>query len=353
MSSDIVVDVQGLCRTFRKKAALQDVSLQIPSGSVFGLVGENGAGKTTLIKHILGLYQPQLGEVLVFGKSPVRDPVSVLGRIGYLSEDREMPNWMTVAQLLAFVKPFYPDWDDRFAEELRNMFELAADQKVKSLSRGQRARILLLQALAHRPPLLVLDEPSSGLDPIVRREIITAIIRTVSEEGRTILFSSHLLDEVQRVADHVAMLHEGRLVLCGPLETILESHSRWTVRFEHPNNRCRRCPACWEVLGKAMNGRFTATANGRNFCGGCLRSRRLLLSKATRRSTKFSSYDANPGRTPHDQSLPSVDPRISPPNPVLLVRDGDLVRRRPARDSRTVVVQGSQPLCGRVSPLRV
>jgi ABC-2 type transport system ATP-binding protein len=260
MSRDIVVDVQNLHRAFRKKLALIDVSLQIPSGSVFGLVGENGAGKTTLIKHILGLYQPQRGSVLVFGHSPVDNPVSVLGRIGYLSEDREMPNWMTVAQLIAFVKPFYSKWDDAFAEELREMFELAAGQKVKSLSRGQRARILLLQALAHRPPLLVLDEPSSGLDPIVRREIITAIIRTVSEEGRTILFSSHLLDEVQRVSDHVAMLHEGRLVLCDPLETILESHYRFTVRFEHPQQQMPAMPGVLQGTGEGQE--WTVYCNG-------------------------------------------------------------------------------------------
>jgi ABC-2 type transport system ATP-binding protein len=191
----------------------------------------------------------------------VDDPVSVLGRIGYLSEDREMPNWMTVAQLLAFVKPFYPQWDDAFAEELRGMFELAAGQKVRSLSRGQRARILLLQALAHRPPLLVLDEPSSGLDPIVRREIITAIIRTVSEEGRTILFSSHLLDEVQRVSDHVAMLHEGRIVLCDPLETILKSHYRFTVRFEQPQEKFPELPG--QLHGTGEGQEWTVYCNGR------------------------------------------------------------------------------------------
>ena len=260
MNGDIVVDVQGLSRSFRKKVALADVSLRIPSGSVFGLVGENGAGKTTLIKHLLGLYRPQRGNVLVFGKSPVSDPVSVLGRIGYLSEDRDMPNWLTVAQFLAFVKPFYPTWDDRLAIELREMFELSADQKVSSLSRGQRARILLLQALAHRPPLLVLDEPSSGLDPIVRREIITAIIRTVSEEGRTILFSSHLLDEVQRVADHVAMLHEGRLVLCDPLEKVLGSHHRFTIRFDQPRPELPALPGVLHRMGQDRE--WTVYCNG-------------------------------------------------------------------------------------------
>ncbi len=268
MTNGIVVDVQGLYRTFRKKAALVDVNLQIPSGSVFGLVGENGAGKTTLIKHILGLYRPQRGSVRVFGEDPVAEPVSVLGRIGYLSEDREMPNWMTVAQLLAFVRPFYPNWDDVFADDLRNMFELPADLKVKSLSRGQRARVLLLQALAHRPPLLVLDEPSSGLDPIVRREIVTAIIRTVSEEGRTILFSSHLLDEVQRVSDHVAMLHGGQIVLCDPLEKILESHYRFTIHFEQPRSEMPKLPGVLRGSGQGHEWTFYCNGQREEFLEG-------------------------------------------------------------------------------------
>lgn len=256
-----VVEIRGLYRSFRNKFALSDVSLSIPAGSVFGLVGENGAGKTTLIRHILGLYKPQQGIVRVFDHDPVTSPVSVLGRIGYLSEDREMPDWMTIGQMIAFTRPFYPNWDDQFARELREMFELAESQKVRSLSRGQRARIQLLLALAHRPPLLVLDEPSSGLDPVVRREIITAIIRTVAEEGRTVLFSSHLLDEVQRVSDYVAMLHAGRLVLCDRLEAVLENHYRFTVQFQHPQPTTPALPGMLRCTGEGRE--WTVYCNGR------------------------------------------------------------------------------------------
>src|SRR5207253_2653150 len=123
-------------------------------------------------------------------------------------------------------------WDQAYAEELRGKFELDPVAKIKNLSRGQRARAGLLVALAHRPELLVLDEPSSGLDPLVRRDILEAIIRSVADEGRTVLFSSHLLDEVERVSDHLAMIHQGRLVFCGLLDQVKESHRRLIIRFE-------------------------------------------------------------------------------------------------------------------------
>lgn len=231
MSENKVVEIRGLTRRFWRKIALADITLEIPRGVVFGLVGENGAGKTTLIKHLLGLLKAQTGTVSVFGLNPVDDPVGVLGQIGYLSESREMPDWMRIGQFMSYSQAFYPKWDTSYAEELREMFELAKDQRIKSLSRGQRARVGLLAALAHRPDLLLLDEPSSGLDPIVRRDILSAIIRTVADEGRTILFSSHLLDEVERVADQVAMLHLGRLVMSAPLDQIIEEHHVLTIQF--------------------------------------------------------------------------------------------------------------------------
>ncbi len=232
--SESVVDIKGVSRSFGKKIALDEVDLSVPQGSVVGLVGENGAGKTTLLKHVLGLFKARTGTVRVFGKDPVTDPETVLGEIGYLSEVRDLPDWMKIGELMSYTKAFFPSWDDAFAEELREMFELSLDQKVKTLSRGQRARAGLIAAIAHRPQLLVLDEPSSGLDPVVRRDILSAIIRTVADEGRTVLFSSHLLDEVQRVSDHVAMLHLGKMLLTSPMDDVLTSHHRLTVRFEQP-----------------------------------------------------------------------------------------------------------------------
>ena len=227
-----VVEVQGLTRRFGAKTALDNVSLGVRPGIVFGLVGENGAGKTTFIKHLLGLLRAKTGSVRVFGLDPIQDPVRVLGRIGYLSEDRDLPDWMRVHELLSYTQAFFPKWDETYARELLETFALDPHQKIKTLSRGQRAQTGLLVALAHRPDLLLLDEPSSGLDPVVRRDILGAIIRTVADEGRTVFFSSHLLEEVERVADDVGMIHAGRLVLNAPLDQIKASHHRLTLRFQ-------------------------------------------------------------------------------------------------------------------------
>jgi ABC-2 type transport system ATP-binding protein len=236
-ASPPVVDIRRLTRRFGTTTALDDVSLAIRRGGVFGLIGNNGAGKTTLIKHIMGMFRAQTGTVRVFNLDPVQNPVGTLGRIGYLSEDRDLPDWMRVGELMRYTQAFFPTWDEAYAEELREMFELDALARVKSLSRGQRARAGLLTALAHRPELLVLDEPSSGLDPIVRRDILGAIIRTIADEGRTVLFSSHLLDEVERVADEVALIHRGRILLAAAMDEIKDTHRRVTLRFEEPVDR--------------------------------------------------------------------------------------------------------------------
>jgi len=258
--SESVVDIKGVSRSFGKKVALDEVDLSVPKGSVVGLVGENGAGKTTLLKHVLGLFKARTGTVRVFGKDPVKDPESVLSEIGYLSEVRDLPDWMKIGELMSYTKAFFPSWDDAFAEELRQMFELSLDQKVKTLSRGQRARAGLIAAIAHRPQLLVLDEPSSGLDPVVRRDILSAIIRTVADEGRTVLFSSHLLDEVQRVSDHVAMLHLGKMLLTSPMDDVLTSHHRLTVRFEQPLDSPLKLDAALRCEGEGRE--WTVLCNG-------------------------------------------------------------------------------------------
>jgi len=235
--SEPVVHVAEVTRRFGATTALDTVTVSVPRGTVYGLVGANGAGKTTLIKHVMGLLRAESGSVRVFGLDPVAEPVGVLSRIGYLSEENDLPSWMRVDELVRYSRALYPGWDDAYAEELRQAFALEPGARIKTLSKGQKARAGLLVALAHRPELLVLDEPSSGLDPIVRRDILAAVIRTIAHEGRTVLFSSHLLDEVEQVADHVTMINRGRVALSATLDEIKQSHRCVRVRFAEAQPR--------------------------------------------------------------------------------------------------------------------
>lgn len=253
-----LIQVSDLSRRFGANVALDSVNLSLERGAVHGLVGANGAGKTTLIKHLLGLLRAETGSVRVFGLDPVADPVGVLSRVGYLSEDHDLPGWMRVHELLRYTRAFHPAWDEGYAARLMRDFALESETTVASLSRGQRARLGLLLALAHRPELLVLDEPSSGLDPVVRRDILDAILRTIAEEGRTVLFSSHLLEEVERVADGVTLIHHGRIALSAPLDTLRGSHRCVTLAFDAPQAEGPVLPGAlrWEGHGTTWTALF-------------------------------------------------------------------------------------------------
>ena len=229
-----IVDVHDLSRSFGRKTALEGVSFRAAMGQVYGLVGANGAGKTTLLKHMLGLLRAATGSVRVFGLDPVRDPVGVLSRVGYLSEERELPEWMRIDELMRYTQAYHRTWDVSYARELIETFGLDPSKKIKELSKGMRAQAGLVAAVAHRPELLILDEPSSGLDAVVRRDILDAIIRTVADDGRTVIFSSHLLDEVERMSDHVTMMHLGRVTLSSALDEVRRSYQRSRVRFVEP-----------------------------------------------------------------------------------------------------------------------
>lgn len=259
-AADNAVEIRGVSRRFGNKLAMDNISLSVPAGAVLGLVGENGAGKTTLIRHMLGLLKAQTGSVRVFGRDPVAEPVGVLSRIGYLSEEPDLPGWMRVHELLRYVAAFYPRWDAAYAEQLRRDFGLDPMSKVKHLSKGQRARAGLIAALAYRPDLLLLDEPSSGLDPIVRRDILGAIIRTIADQGRTVIFSSHLLTEVERVSDQIAMIKSGRVLFCDTLDGIRARHCRLTLRLDEPQARPPGLERAlsWEGAGREWTGVFQA-----------------------------------------------------------------------------------------------
>ncbi len=259
--SENVIEISNLTRRFGNKTALDNVSLSIPAGIVMGLVGENGAGKTTLIKHILGLLKPQGGSVRVFGKDPVTNPEGVLSQIGYLSEEGDLPVWMKVGELMRYAAAFYPNWDDDYARRLIQEFNLDSEARLSKLSKGQRSRAGLVMAMAYRPQLLLLDEPSSGLDPIVRRDILGAIIRTIADDGRTVLFSSHLLSEVERVSDRIAMMKGGRILLADELDNVKENHLRVTLVYPESLANAPQLPGCfaWQGSGKEWSGTFAGS----------------------------------------------------------------------------------------------
>lgn len=247
-----IVQVRKLSRRFGKSMALDEVDFEVAPGKVYGLVGANGAGKTTLLKHLLGLLRPQSGSVRVFGLDPVREPQQVLQRIGYLSEHRELPEWMRIRELLRYLQAFHPAWDMRYAHELIDTFDLDPDLKIAELSQGMRAQTGLIAALAHRPELLILDEPSNGLDAVVRLDIIDAIIRTVAEEGRCVIFSSHLLDEMERTCDHVTMIQDGKVTFDCDLDDIKGCHHYSQVRF---SETLQQLPRLEHVLMSEGEGR--------------------------------------------------------------------------------------------------
>jgi ABC-2 type transport system ATP-binding protein len=272
---EAVVEVKDLCRVYGEKRALDRVNLRVQRGAVIGLLGANGAGKTTLIKHLLGLLRAQQGSVKVFDRDPVEDPVGVLSKIGYLGEDGDLPGWLRVGELLRYSAAFRPGWDATYADSLLSQFDLDLNSRISTLSKGQRARAGLTVALAFRPEFLLLDEPSSGLDPIVRRDVLGAIIKTVSQEGRTVLFSSHLLSEVEQVCDRIVMLSHGRIALDADLDEIKRSHFyielRWKeVRADPPNIEgafsWKGCGVEWKAIWRGEPHRLqaeTALSNAR------------------------------------------------------------------------------------------
>lgn len=242
MDAGAVIRVERLVKRYRGQTAVDGLSIAVPEGSVFGLLGENGAGKTTTIQALLGLIQPEGGRLEVLGLDPTRQGTEVRRRIGYVPEAPVLYDWMTVAEIGWFAAGFHLDhrrssagYQARYAE-LTRAFELPAQRKIKALSKGMRAKVSLAVALASDPPLLVLDEPTSGLDVLVRREFLESMV-DLAGAGRTVLLSSHQIGEVERVASHVALLHRGRLVLAEPLDELKARTFVLSVSFtsrDHP-----------------------------------------------------------------------------------------------------------------------
>jgi ABC-2 type transport system ATP-binding protein len=231
-----VLTVRNLRKDFGRQTVFDDVSFSIQPGHTFALLGRNGAGKTTLIRILLGLTKPTAGSVQVLGHDPLSKPLELRRRVGYLAEDQTMYGWMIPLELCRFLKPFYPTWDQQLAEDYLDRFEIPRRTKISRLSKGQTVKLGLLAALAHRPEFVVLDDPALGLDPIARKEFNRELIEQLQAQGRTVFYSSHLLDEVEAVADTVAILDGGRIVRCAATETLRDEVKQVVLPVEAAAN---------------------------------------------------------------------------------------------------------------------
>lgn len=231
--NDNVIKTEGLQKIFgRGKEAVKGIDLDVSRGSVYVFFGRNGAGKTTTIRMLLGLLEKTAGKIEVLGQDPLKNPVAMKEKIGYVAENQKMYNWMNIGELLWFNASFYPKWDNKLADKLLSRFSLKKDLKLESLSRGMYAQVALILALSQQPELLILDDPTSGLDPIVRREFMESIIGVLNEEERTVFFSTHIVNEIENIADHAGIMHEGRLLLSDTMENLKRSFKKIRLIFE-------------------------------------------------------------------------------------------------------------------------
>lgn len=220
--SEAVISVMNVCKQFGSRKVLHNLSFEVPQGRTFALLGRNGAGKTTALRILLGLLPAEGGTVRVLGCDPAKDPLGLRRRVGYLAEDQVMYPWMTAVELCRFLQPFYPTWDARLADDYLDRFEIPRHGRIGRLSKGQSVKLGLAVALAHRPEVAILDDPALGLDPIARKEFNRDLIEHLQAPGRTVIYSSHLLDEVEAVADVVAILDGGRIIRQGETDVLRE-----------------------------------------------------------------------------------------------------------------------------------
>ena len=266
------IETHQLAKGYRSTQALHPLTLSVPRGAVFALVGHNGAGKTTLIKLLMNMIHPTSGSATILGKDTVHLTGEDFTRIGYASENQELPDWMTVGQFLAYLKGFYPEWDDA---TLVQQLELPLDRKLKHLSRGMLMKAALASILAFSPSVILLDEPFSGLDPLVRDELIEALMARVrprslaagealaatpAQERPTILISSHDLAEVESFATHIGFLHQGKLLFAEEMHSLTARFREVTVTLPPPLpgempevlNRTGTPPESWLLVEQTL-----------------------------------------------------------------------------------------------------
>ena len=225
-AAENIVSVRNLTKEFGKNRALSGVDLEIPRGSVVGVLGPNGSGKTTLLKHITGLLRPSHGHVLTLGREALELTGGEIAKLGYVSQESELLDWLTVGETLDLARAHHPDWDDELATSLLERFELQRGRKVGGLSLGNKQRLSIVLGVSHRPELLLLDEPAASLDPIVRQDFLNLLMELIQDSERTILISSHILTDVEKVIDRVLIMDQGTVHCFQPLDDLREEYFR-------------------------------------------------------------------------------------------------------------------------------
>jgi ABC-2 type transport system ATP-binding protein len=231
--TDFIIETNQLTKSFKGQAALQGLDLRVPVGSIFGFLGRNGAGKTTTIKALMGLLHPDGGTARVFG-TPVMDAdrsVEIRRRIGFVTEDKELYPYMTVEQIIRFTRPFFPKWRDDLERRYLKMFDLPAKKKIPDLSKGMRSKLMLLLAISRGADLLILDEPTDGLDPAATEDVLRELVAIAASSGTTMFFSSHQLAEVELIADHIGIIEQGKMIVTGSLDDMKAQYQRLQVVF--------------------------------------------------------------------------------------------------------------------------
>jgi ABC-2 type transport system ATP-binding protein len=231
--TDFIIETNGLTKSFNKQPALRGLDLRVPAGSIFGFLGRNGAGKTTTIKTLMGLLRPDSGSARVFG-TPVADAdrsIEIRRKIGFVTEDKELYPYMTVEQIIHFTRPFFPKWRDDLEHRYLKMFELPPKRKIPDLSKGMRSKLMLLLAISRGADLLILDEPTDGLDPAATEDVLRELVAIAASSGTTMFFSSHQLSEVELIADHIGIIDQGKMIVAGSLDDMKAQYQRLQVVF--------------------------------------------------------------------------------------------------------------------------
>ena len=257
-----------LSKSYDGKTVLRDVDFTLPEGAVLGLIGRNGAGKSTLIRIMMGLVEADSGSATVLGDPALALTDATKEALGYVPQQPDALGWLRVDEMFALVRPFYPRWDQDFVEAQLARARLPRDRALAKLSPGERQQVALIRALAVRPSLLVLDEPAAALDPVARRELLREIALRAGESGTSVLFSTHIVSDLERVASHVAFLHNGRLLLQAPMDDLKERYARlWIPGSASPPHiageiarRPQNAFGGWSLVLESADGRWPAAA---------------------------------------------------------------------------------------------